>query len=504
MASSRLEGDEQVELEGLTIEVPGVRGTVVVERGAPSGSPRAARRRSGGPPAAGRTDPLDAALRRQKMRTYRTAMVDGTRETRRGTTRGPERAAKPGPATLTVRAPRKGRGQVVLTVEDGIATWHLPTEPRAAARGGRRGARAPERPGTLTYTIPQVRPAPELARRGGFPISMIVKVITFPLAQVAGKAARFVARKWDGDRHPPRVRAYGRDGRLTDLTAAGWKRLSEGPALLFVHGTFSTTEGGFDRLPAATRRTLDDRYGGRVIAFDHPTIADDPFENARQFFTIVGDRKLEVDIVCHSRGGLVSRSIGERPGNLSNLGPNVKVRQVVLVGVLSNGTILADAAHWGELVDRLTTLIRLVPGPGAVDALETVLAVVKTLAIGVAQELEGLDAMAPGSDYLKQLNKGAKGPKDATYRVIGSNFEPSDPALKAWLNDEVRDGLFEQLPNDMMVTIPSMSGANGSGRFPIAAADVRTFAAADAIEHSDYFGQPRTSEWLLEWLSGTT
>jgi len=332
---------------------------------------------------------------------------------------------------------------------------------------------------------------------------MIVKVITFPLAQVAGKAARFVARKWDNDKHPSRVRAYGRDGALTELTAAGWKRLAEGPALLFVHGTFSTTEGGFGRLPAATRRTLDDRYGGRVIAFDHPTIADDPFENARRFFSIVGDRKLEVDIVCHSRGGLVSRSIAERPGDLATLGPNVKVRQVVLVGVLSGGTILADSAHWGELVDRLTTLIRLVPGPGAVDALETVLAVVKTLAIGIAQELEGLDAMAPGSAYLKQLNKGPKTPKDATYRVIGSDFEPSDPALKAWLNDEVRDHLFEQKPNDMMVTIASMSGANGSGRFPVKAADVRSFAAADAIEHADYFGQPRTSEWLLEWLRGT-
>jgi pimeloyl-ACP methyl ester carboxylesterase len=333
---------------------------------------------------------------------------------------------------------------------------------------------------------------------------MIVKVITFPIGKLAGRAARLVARDWDTERHPPRVRAYTPDGSLSDLTEEGWSHLSEGPVLLFVHGTFSTTEGGFGRLPAATRRMLHDRYAGRVIAYDHPTIADDPFANARRFFEIVGDRKLDLDIVCHSRGGLVSRSIAERPDTLAGLGRNVTVRQIVLVGALSKGTILADTEHWGELVDRVTTLIRLVPAPGAVDTLETVLTVVKSLAVGVAQELEGLDAMAPGSDYLKKLNKGGKQPGDPSYRVIGSDFEPRAPGLKAWLNDEVRDGLFDQLPNDMMVTIESMRGANGSGRFPIAPADCRLFAAPDAIEHSDYFGQPRTSEWLLAWLTGTS
>ena len=180
----------------------------------------------------------------------------------------------------------------------------------------------------------------------------------------------------------------------------------------------------------------------------------------------------------------------------------MRVRQIAMVGVLNAGTILADAAHWGELLDRYTTLLRLLPAPGIVGTLETVLAVVKAIAVEVAQDLEGLAAMAPGSEFLGHLNVGPAPAGGAGYRVIGSDFEPVDPDLKAWLNDEVRDRIFAERPNDMMVTIDSMAGANGSGRFPIAAADIHAFAAAQAVEHADYFGQPSTSEWLLGWLTG--
>jgi len=398
--------------------------------------------------------------------------------------------------TLTVPAPRTGRGQVVLKIENGIATWHLSEESRSA------GLAASASP-TRTYIIPQVRPSPERVAGAALSIgSLVIKVITFPVAKLVGMAARRIARDWDASQHPSQVRAYGPDGTLTDLAPADWDRLASGPALMFVHGTFSSTEGAFSRLPSATLTELHRRYGGRVVAFDHPTLADDPFTNARAFLEVLGDRSLEADIVCHSRGGLVARSIAERPGDLAPLGAHLLVRQIAMVGVLNAGTILADAGHWGELLDRYTTLLRLLPAPGIVGTLETVLAVVKAIAVEVAQDLEGLAAMAPGSEFLGHLNVGPAPARGADYRVIGSDFEPIDPDLKAWLNDEVRDRIFAERPNDMMVTIDSMAGANGSGRFPIAAADIHAFAAVQAVEHADYFGQASTSEWLLGWLTG--
>ncbi len=496
MVTTAIDPDGSLTVDGLTLRAPGVRGEVSVERVA-----RPGRVPAGGAAAGTAPDPLDRALRRQRMRTYRTVAIQGTRPApaaaaARPPRRRADRGPRPEPLSLTVPAPRAGRGQVVLVVDNGVATWHFSEESRSA------GLAASASP-TRTYVIPQVPPSPERLAGAALSIgSLVIKVITFPVAKLVGMAARRLARDWDAGQHPSQVRAYGPDGTLTDLTPADWDRLATGPAVLFVHGTFSSTEGAFGRLPSATMTELHGRYGGRVIAFDHPTLADDPFVNARAFFDIVADRALDMDIVCHSRGGLVARSITERPGDLAPLGAHVRVRQIAMVGVLNAGTILADAAHWSELLDRYTTLLRLLPSPGIIDTLETVLAVVKAMAVEVAQDLEGIAAMAPGSEFLGHLNVGPAPADPPGYRVIGSDFEPIDPDLKAWLNDEVRDRIFAEHPNDMMVTIESMTGANGSGRFPIAAADIHAFAAAQAVEHADYFGQPSTSEWLLGWLTG--
>jgi hypothetical protein len=295
------------------------------------------------------------------------------------------------------------------------------------------------------------------------------------------------------------VRGYGKDGSLTALDDGAWKSLSAGRALLFIHGTFDTTSGAFGGLSGATRATLHERYKGRVIAFDHPTLADDPIENARTFFGLVGDRTLALDIVCHSRGGLVTRAIAERPGDLQGLAPNVTVGTAVLVGTTSNGTILADADHWNELVDRITTILSFLPVPVAVDALETVFGLIRSIAVQTAHDLKGLDAMAPGGAFLALLNKTTTVPPSLSYRAIVSDFEPRDPGLKAWLDDEVRDHIFDAA-NDMMVSIDSMTGKDLKGAFPVTV--ISAFGPTDAIEHADYFPQERTSKALLAWLTG--
>jgi hypothetical protein len=194
----------------------------------------------------------------------------------------------------------------------------------------------------------------------------------------------------------------------------------------------------------------------------------------------------------------VSRSIAERPGDLGGLASGVSVRTVVLVGVPNNGTILAKAQHWNEYLDRFTTLLNLLPGPGVADTLESVLAVVRSIAVKAVENLEGLDAMAPGGDFLKRLNVAASG--SASYKAIVSDFEPKNPGLKAWLNDSVRDRIFDDKTNDMMVTIESMTADNGSSRFPVT--ELREFKRSDAIEHSEYFPAALTGTALLEWLPG--
>jgi hypothetical protein len=489
MADDRLDERGHVEIDDVILDAPGLEGEVSVERPSVGGVLRGARGRK----------VLDDALTRVDMRTDREIVIAQPRQRRAGgrTTRGGGDAATSDGAgmTLTVPGPPRGQEQVVLSIDEhGVATWHI--------KGGRQDGRA-VRGGrtTRTYTIERTGASARGTgtTRGLIPgLDKVIRVITFPVASAIGRGARFAAREWDTKRHPPQIRGYGATGRLTELDERTWSGLAKGPVLLFVHGTFSTTEGGFGGLVPSARKELHRRYDGRVIAYDHPTIADDPILNGRRFLESVADRSLRLDIVCHSRGGLVSRAIAERPGDLAGLAPRVNVRTIVHVGVPNSGTILAKAEHWNELLDRVTTLINLVPTPGIVDTLETVLAVVRSIAVETAKNLEGLDAMAPGSRFLERLN--TKSTARASYRAIVSDFEPKNPGLKAWLNDAVRDALFGNLPNDMMVTIESMTAKNGSSRFPIT--DIRAFKPGDGIEHANYFPEKFTQAALLDWLPG--
>src|SRR6478672_5137282 len=108
MATRPLGPDGTVAIDGLVLSAPGVRGEVSVERVARPGRVPAAGAAAGTAP-----DPLDRALRRQGMRTYRTVAVQGTRPASaaaaarppRPPRRGADRGPRPEPLTLTVPAP---------------------------------------------------------------------------------------------------------------------------------------------------------------------------------------------------------------------------------------------------------------------------------------------------------------------------------------------------------------------------------------------------------------
>jgi pimeloyl-ACP methyl ester carboxylesterase len=488
MAERPLDARGRAEVEDVVIRAPGLEGDVSVERPPAVGGRRSRGRKE-----------LDDALARLDMVTEREVVIADPRHVgpQGGRTRGGAGVAgtRSPRLTLTVPGPSRGREQAVLSIDEhGVATWHFQGSRRGgkSVRGGTR---------TRTYAIERGTVAPRgTGQTRGLVagVDKVFLVITFPVAKATGREARFAVRDWDSDWHRAQVRSYGATGRLTELSAADWDRLSTGPSLLFVHGTFDTTEHCFGRLARNTKKELDQRYDGRVIAYDHPTIAGDPIENARRFLEIVGSRDLQVDIVCHSRGGLVARALAERPGDLVDYAPGVRVRNIVFVGVPNNGTILAEPDHWNELVDRATTLLNLTRGPGVSDALQTVVALVRSIAVKTAVNLAGIDAMAPHSDFLKRLNVASQ--CEADYRAVVSDFEPKNPGLLEWLSDEVRDEIFGHRPNDMMVTIDSMTGENGSSRFPVK--EIRGFTGSDAVEHAHYFPQKLTTDALLEWLPG--
>lgn len=213
----------------------------------------------------------------------------------------------------------------------------------------------------------------------------VLHVLTFDLVdKVAGDVGDFFVRRWEERERPHRVRSFAEadysDPKAPSLDATAIRRLGGGPALLMIHGTNSLSHSGFAAVPPDAVAALNRRYGDRVFAFDHPTLSVDPLDNCKILAGLLpDDLSLEVDVLAHSRGGLVARVLAEL-ADTAGTAAKLRVRQVVFVATPNLGTPLADPDHYGELLDGLTNLLDLVPDNPVTDSLAGVVALVRQLA----------------------------------------------------------------------------------------------------------------------------
>ncbi len=213
---------------------------------------------------------------------------------------------------------------------------------------------------------------------------------------------------------------------------------------------------------------------------------------------------LDVDIVCHSRGGLVARTLAERPAAFGLAPARLRVGRIVFVGVPNAGTALADPDHMMAMIDRLTTALNLFPGGPVTETLEAILTAVKMIGHGALKGLDGLASMQPGGTFLSHLNAGRAAPE--AYFAIGADYEPADEGLKALvagtIADAVVDRIFEQTPNDLVVPEPGVFEVEGAGGFPIPEARRLRVAPDQGVVHTTLFGHAPATAKLLEWLPG--
>ncbi|HEX2252564.1 MAG TPA: hypothetical protein VHQ65_04790, partial [Thermoanaerobaculia bacterium] len=405
----RLTGDDRVvEIEGVRITSPGLTGTVEVHR---PGSP-------GMRAAEAATADLHSALAATGMVEQLTVEILRPEERPLPAGAATRSTARDEPALVVeVPGPGSGRAQVLLAAdEDGVLSWHLPvdgTPAQAATRGEER----------RTYLLPRrVVPAAAAGTRGliGAVGRKLFKVLSFRLLDpVLGRIGDGFASAWERRNRPHRLRSFSRDDFQapagTELAPTDFARLAGGRALLFVHGTLSTTHGAFGRIEPALVDELHQRYGGRVFAFDHPTISVTPQENARVLAQLLAEGRpagqgFDVDVVAHSRGGLVIRELVERPGEAGLPEGLLRLGTVVFVATPNAGTALADRHHLSDFVDTFTNLLELVPDNPVVEILASVITVLKQVAVGALGGLDGITAQAPGSEYLTGLNRGAGAP----------------------------------------------------------------------------------------------
>jgi hypothetical protein len=488
---------------GVRLRTPGLRGSAEAHR--PAAGAGAATRTFRAVEHS--TPELEQALANEHVSAQATVELAGTREVAVAAAAAPTRTTHAGePAIeLQVAAPGEELGQLVLSVdESGVTTWNF----ARVASGEVAVTRGAE---LRTYLIPRfVAPAPAAATAAeralfGAVGKKLLKVLVFPLVDpLLGEIGEHYAHRWEERKRPYRLRSFTPDdyARPDGAPVEGerWRQLAAGRSLLMIHGTFSRAHTAFAGLPRDVVARLHQVYGERVFAFDHFTLSESPAQNVQWLLDRIPDgTRLDLDVICHSRGGLVSREISEKQAHFSLGGRQLRVGRIVFVAAANAGTPLTDSEYMGDFIDSYTNLLQFFPSNGATEVLEGIVTVAKMLAVGVLHGLPGLQAMNPAGPFLKDFNQGPKGAD--RYFALASNYDPKDPGLKAWAVNRLVDRIFQNAGNDLVVPTLGVYAANGSGYFPIAAADTRVFGPERGIWHGGFFSEPDAYDRILQWLA---
>lgn len=399
---------------------------------------------------------------------------------------------------LTVDGPDEGQAQVALeTDHTGVLRWHFAETPESVLSTTRANR-------VQTFVIPveavevDAGPADE---RGwvSFGAKKVIHFLRFPLRAVAGRVATTMVAQWESSHRPYQLRSAATPGELRSspgLARGATAFASHGPILLLVHGTFSTAKGGFAGLADDEQlmRELTQRYDGRILAFDHPTVSASPRANIEWLLGQLPPGPIEVDVVAHSRGGLVARNLLDSSISAAVGRDAPTVRSIVHVATPNQGTTLAESERIGSYLDVVTNLMTFLPDEPLTTALELVIEVVKQVAIGMVDGLDGLAAMNPSNEGLAKLNEQSI-TSSTMMRAIASDYEPGTDSLPLTALDALVDQVF-RAANDLVVPTDGVARIAGHDH------ELFTVPGGNKVSHTRYFYDDDVRHRLAEWLPG--
>lgn len=316
----------------------------------------------------------------------------------------------------------------------------------------------------------------------------------------------------------------------------------DGPLLVFIHGTASSTTGSFGDLPTLNPgdwTALASKFGDRVYAFEHRTFSESPIDNALALARAL-PAGAHLNVVTHSRGGLVGDLLclshaGDafsddlidrfRQGDRAAGGsvPTDREREEAyaehrkqlraLRGVLrakgfrivryvrvaspARGTRLAGS-HLDVFLSGLLALVGAVPylaGNPLYSAL-------KRIVLEIARNrtdphlIPGIEAMLPDSPIARFLASAAPS-EGMRLAVISGDIEGGGllKRLGVLFTDFVFFGMFD---NDLVVDTDSMyAGLARPGHAS------RRFEQGPKVSHFRYFENPGSRAALRDWLTAS-
>jgi len=301
-------------------------------------------------------------------------------------------------------------------------------------------------------------------------------------------------------------------------------------ALVLIHGTFSNTENLLGELQAVAdgKKLLGGLLEGAnkkydaVFAFNHPTLALSPVINALDVARSFCDCPATVDVICHSRGGLVTRWWLEGL-NHGRITPG----KVVAVASPLGGTSLAAPPKLRAALNFITNVGRALEAAGTVASAGAPFMTVAVGLIRIITTITGVGSSVPLIDAAVAMIPGLAGQSRISnnlelarilrqggttlpeyYSVLG-NFEPPPVGWKFWnlfVKPKERamnlgaDLVFDQ-DNDLVVDTRSMTELFKDGESVLNRIE-RTFdfGTRSDVHHTNYFRQPETIRFIRESL----
>jgi len=408
--------------------------------------------------------------------------------------------------------PLPGESLLVMVENDGVMQWFAPTNaadvltPPAAILGVAEEAAAP-RP-SLQFSIPRstlanTGPALEgigVANVGRaivrfFRVKLIPAILERPLEWLIEKVEK---------RAKPRegFRFFDRDRDYPFCTQAELSAMAGQRVLLLTHGIFSSLAGAFDGIADANGTTLQRLrtiYGNNIIGWDHWTVGKTPLENAKEMLAALPPN-VRPDLVCHSRGGLVTRAMLEHPqlitlrqSRFTTVGTNV------FVAGACQGSQLATLHNVNRLLNLYSAIASFPFLGGAGVVLKIIVGVLKVLAHGVARldSIQALSADVANNPFLQELNDSPLTPTGKIV-VLHANYDPASGPLARFLDFNV-DIVFGQA-NDMVVPF---TGAETFDQWQKVGPNFQYGTATvkqSVVMHTNFFHQPSVHSILEQEL----
>ena len=283
------------------------------------------------------------------------------------------------------------------------------------------------------------------------------------------------------------------------------KPVSPTRSLLFLHGTFSNAASAFHSLASSTFfERVKDAYDDRIFAFDHFSLSRTPEENARMLLEGLPEQATTFDVVTHSRGGLVLRTLVERASQFGPLAKRFSLGRAVLVASPNDGTPLATPDRWERTVGFVANILEMFPDNPFTTGPEFVANGLVWLANHASGDIPGLHAMDTEGDPIAQL-QAPPGPPPNAYSALVANYNPTGNVLHRLLDAGV-DQFFGSA-NDLVV--PSEGGwqVDRSDAVFVPAARIGCYGPGgnipgDSVTHVDFFQHAETADFLVNALAG--